>query len=91
MNRRTQRFQVLLNSYRLEDIMATNLGPILPLLTAAEWATRNPVLVKGQLVQESDTKALKVGDGSTRYSDLAYAGVSMGSGGSAGYDGGIDE
>ena len=71
--------------------MATNLGPILPLLTAAEWATRNPVLVKGQLVQESDTKALKVGDGSTRYSDLAYAGVSMGGGGSAGYDGGVDE
>ena len=69
--------------------MAQNIGAIIPQRTAAEWASRNPVLVKGQLVQESDTLALKVGDGATRYTDLRYAGVSMGS--SSGYDGGIDE
>lgn len=58
--------------------MARNIGAIIPQRTAAEWAALNPVLVKGQLVHEEDTGALKVGDGATRYNDLRYAGVIAG-------------
>lgn len=55
--------------------MATNIGSIIPTMTAAEWRTKNPLLVKGQLVHESDTLAFKVGNGVDRYNDLLYSGI----------------
>lgn len=33
--------------------------------TAAKWTEVNPVLLKGEVGIESDTKKMKVGDGST--------------------------
>lgn len=58
--------------------MAQNIGAVVPTRTAYEWATMNPVLVVGQMVYESDTRAIKVGDGASRYADLPYAGVISG-------------
>jgi len=40
--------------------------------TASEWSTANPTLVVGELAYESDTKLIKVGDGSTAYNSLGY-------------------
>lgn len=60
--------------------MAQNIGSIIPTLTAAEWRTRNPMLVRGQLVHESDTLAFKVGNGVDRYNDLLYSGLIPSSG-----------
>jgi cytoskeletal protein CcmA (bactofilin family) len=44
--------------------------------TAAEWTSANPVLFAGEIGFESDTKLIKVGDGSTAWSSLAYSTVS---------------
>ena len=60
--------------------MATNFGSIIPTMTAAEWRAKNPMLVKGQLVHESDTLAFKVGNGADRYNDLLYSGLIPSSG-----------
>lgn len=57
--------------------MATNIGSIIPTRTAAEWRQLNPMLVKGQLVHESDTLAFKVGTGNDRYNDLGYSGLAQ--------------
>ena len=43
--------------------------------TAAEWTAKNPVLLKGEMGIETDTHKIKVGDGSTQWSELAYCGV----------------
>jgi hypothetical protein len=40
--------------------------------TAARLASSNPVLLKGQVGYESDTKFFKIGDGSTAYASLMY-------------------
>lgn len=40
--------------------------------TAVELTTANAVLLKGQLGVESDTRKMKVGDGSTAWNDLEY-------------------
>jgi len=40
--------------------------------TAANMASNNPVLLKGQLGYETDTKYFKIGDGSTAYNSLGY-------------------
>lgn len=40
--------------------------------TAANWASNNPTPVAGQPCFETDTKKMKVGDGSTAYNSLAY-------------------
>ena len=40
--------------------------------TAASWATATPVLLNGEIGFESDTRQLKIGDGSTAWSSLAY-------------------
>lgn len=64
--------------------MAQNIGAVVPTRTAYEWATLNPVLVVGQMVYESDTHAIKVGDGASRYTDLPYAGVIASGGGEGG-------
>lgn len=40
--------------------------------TAQNWATRNPVLLVGELGYETDTHLLKIGDGTTAWNSLAY-------------------
>lgn len=40
--------------------------------TAAQWAAANPILAEREFVTETDTKKTKIGDGVTRYNDLAY-------------------
>lgn len=39
---------------------------------AADWASINPILMKGELSIETDTHLLKVGDGTSRYKKLPY-------------------
>lgn len=40
--------------------------------TAAQWTTKNPVLLNGEYGFESDTKKQKVGDGVTAWNSLSY-------------------
>ena len=40
--------------------------------TAANWTTYNPVLLAGEQGFETDTKYMKIGDGSTAWSSLLY-------------------
>lgn len=40
--------------------------------TASNWTTNNPVLLAGELGIESDTRKMKVGDGTTNWSSLKY-------------------
>ena len=42
--------------------------------TAAVLKAKNPVLLKGEVVYESDTRKHKVGDGSTSWNALPYGG-----------------
>ena len=39
---------------------------------AATWASRNPILAKGEIGAEIDTGLLKLGDGSTAFNNLTY-------------------
>lgn len=39
---------------------------------AATWASRNPILAKGEIGAEIDTGLLKIGDGTTNFNDLDY-------------------
>ena len=41
--------------------------------TAANWTSRNPILAKGEMGVEIDTKKFKFGDGITSWKDLSYA------------------
>lgn len=41
--------------------------------SAAEWAEANPVLLKGEIGLENDTRLLKIGDGLTAWNELPYA------------------
>lgn len=41
--------------------------------TQSEWVAANPVLKTGEIVVESDTLQVKIGDGSTNYNSLPYA------------------
>lgn len=43
--------------------------------TAENWRIKNPILDKGEIGVESDTNKFKIGDGSTAWIDLAYAGA----------------
>ena len=43
--------------------------------TAEVWTTKNSILSKGEFGVENDTNKFKIGDGSTAWSDLAYAGA----------------
>jgi hypothetical protein len=43
--------------------------------TAAEWTSANPVLAAGEPGFETDTLKLKIGDGTTHWTSLAYQGV----------------
>ena len=49
--------------------------------TAANWTNANPTLANGEQGYETDTKKMKVGDGSTAWTSLAY--FAGGSGGSS--------
>lgn len=40
--------------------------------TAANWAAKNPVLREGEVGIETDTRYLKIGDGSTAWNSLKY-------------------
>lgn len=40
--------------------------------TAANWTSANPTLAQGELGAETDTSKIKIGDGSTVWSSLAY-------------------
>lgn len=42
---------------------------------AATWATKNPVLKKGEIGIEIDTRKMKVGDGTTAWEALSYMGA----------------
>ena len=42
--------------------------------TAADWTSANPVLAEGEIGLERDTDQFKIGDGTTAWSSLAYAG-----------------
>jgi len=38
--------------------------------TAAEWSAANPVLQQGEIVIITDTRSLRVGDGTTQFNSL---------------------
>ena len=40
--------------------------------TAANWAAKNPIPAQGEPCYETDTRKLKIGDGSTKYNNLSY-------------------
>lgn len=42
--------------------------------TATKFSTENPILQSGELGYETDTHLLKVGDGTTKWNSLPYAG-----------------
>lgn len=44
-----------------------------PTYTAAALKAKNPVLLEGEIVYESDTTLHKIGDGVTPWNALAYA------------------
>ena len=44
-----------------------------PAFTAAKWTAANPLLQRGELGMETDTRKIKVGDGITYWNDLEYA------------------
>jgi hypothetical protein len=52
--------------------------------TSLNWATRNPVLASGEPGLETDTGKLKIGNGSSTWTQLGYF---AGGGASAGYTG----
>lgn len=49
--------------------------PALETKTAAQWIAANPILLIGEMVQESDTGLIKVGDGKTAYKNLKHYGT----------------
>lgn len=46
--------------------------------TEADWTSENPTLLAGEIGVESDTGKFKIGDGSTAWNDLDYAGGGAG-------------
>lgn len=40
--------------------------------TAANWTSVNPILAQGEPALETDTRKVKIGNGTDRYSDLPY-------------------
>ena len=56
--------------------------------TAARWASQNPVLAAGEIGYETDTRKMKLGDGTSSWTQLSYlvadgTGAGGGSGGQA--------
>lgn len=50
--------------------------------TAANWTTKNPVLLAGQEGYETDTRKRKVGDGTKTWTQLSYDAAESTGGGS---------
>lgn len=50
----------------------------LPHFTSVDWTEQNPLLQKGEIAVESDTRRMKIGDGVTRWNDLEYIAGSAG-------------
>jgi len=51
--------------------------------TAARWASQNPVLAAGEIGYETDTRKMKLGDGTSSWTQLSYVvadGTGTGSG-----------
>lgn len=44
---------------------------------AATWTEKNPVLLKGEMGVETDTRKIKIGDGLNKWSALGYSGVDV--------------
>lgn len=40
--------------------------------TKSQWTAANPVLASGEVVVETDTRQVKIGNGSTAYNSLPY-------------------
>jgi len=40
--------------------------------SAADWTSENPILLEGEIGYETDTRRMKIGDGSTAWSNLNY-------------------
>ena len=43
--------------------------------TAENWTTKNPLLLKGEMGVEIDTRKIKIGNGTDRWTALEYSGV----------------
>lgn len=50
--------------------------------TAENWSKNNPVLLAGEIGIESNTNMIKIGNGTSHWNDLTYAGGGGGEGGS---------
>ena len=50
--------------------------------TADNWSKNNPVLLAGEIGIESNTNMIKIGNGTSHWNDLTYAGGGGGEGGS---------
>ena len=48
---------------------------ILKNASSNEWKSLNPILLKGELGIENDTKLIKIGDGVNHYNDLEYINI----------------
>ena len=44
---------------------------------AATWNSKNPVLLKGEMGVETDTRKIKIGDGTTAWKALSYVGADV--------------
>ena len=61
-------------------LLANTLYPqhiALTTLTAAEWTSSNPILLRGELGIESDTNRIKIGNGSSNWAALSYIDASI--------------
>jgi hypothetical protein len=52
--------------------------------TAARWTSQNPVLAAGEIGYETDTRKMKLGDGTSSWTQLSYLQADGGGGGAAG-------
>ena len=41
--------------------------------TKSEWSSANPIIYSGEMVIETDTNQVKIGDGASNYNSLPYA------------------
>ena len=54
--------------------------------SAADWTTANPTLAQGEIGHETDTNKIKIGDGSTAWTSLAYFKSGLGTATASGTD-----
>jgi hypothetical protein len=41
--------------------------------TQSQWSSENPVLISGEIVIETDTNQVKIGNDTSNYNSLSYA------------------